>query len=267
MNIDKALLSVSMKSVVIFHVDGHVTLINNLIILPLKPILDKFCVLTFLFFLAELVILFDFIDSLQFFISNGSKPFWFFRIAIAKCLLSDSVWFKWVEIPWLIAGRLCELCLFFPLQFLVAKGRTVSWILQQCLKKKQISCFLYWIAHSQNEPLPLQAFLCSFSVGFVQQCGRRNIKCFGLAGIFKGSSGSLPEAGTPSARPQLKALSSLTFKASRDEASPASLGSLFQCLIALTVENSFHMFLPYSFPSKPTLFEFKTIPSSHYRLW
>lgn len=50
MNIDKVLLSVSVKSVVIFHADGHVTLINNLIILPLKPILDKFCVLTFLFF-------------------------------------------------------------------------------------------------------------------------------------------------------------------------------------------------------------------------
>lgn len=54
------------------------------------------------------------------------------------------------------------------------------------LKEETVSCFLHWITCSQSEPLLLQAFLCSLSVGIFQQCGKRSTEWFGLAGIFKG---------------------------------------------------------------------------------
>lgn len=72
---------------VIFHDDSHATLKNTLIILSLKFVLDKSNVLIWIFFGWMTVILFYFIDSLQFFILNGPKSVLFFRIAIAKRLL------------------------------------------------------------------------------------------------------------------------------------------------------------------------------------
>lgn len=181
---------------IIFYTDGYVTLKNKLIILPLKYALDAFNVLTSLFF--------DWINyTLWLYWQSAILYFKWAQTILIFQICHCQMFTRWLSVTYVGLNtmtccrntRLCELCLFLPLQFLVAKGETLSWILQQCLKKKQISCFLHWITPSQNEPLLLQDFLCSLSVGVFQQCGKRNTKWFGLAVVFKGHLVHLPPSG------------------------------------------------------------------------